>query len=202
MDRPTDKLDKVLEQYRDRPTLLIAAYPGMGQDALEVKHKDYGFLSTFDYPKEADGWDEGWSRKFAVELIRLVKLGEKKVYFFDPHPDVITHLEDLGQELFIFYPNTNKNSVLGILAVIYCRNASFRNGKALADVALNYETHMQVLKMYYNSVAFSTGLIEPSFLNQLIALNATGRANVLAKIKDMKVKSRLSEKIVSEFDKR
>ena len=69
---------------------------------------------------------------------------------------------------------------------MYFRNPSVSNGKSLADVVLNHDQHIGELRLYPNSVSFSTGIINEDFLKQILEMDMESRTKVIKALKVMK----------------
>jgi hypothetical protein len=165
-----------------KPGLIVAAYPGMGQEIFTAIFPTYVQLSMHDYRRE----NEDWAKQYAKDAFDLVNNGECEVCFIDPHKNVIKYLGELTQSFMIFYPGTKKDAILKNLAIMYFRNPSVSNGKSLADVVLNHDQHIGELRLYPNSVSFSTGIINEDFLKQLLEMDMESRTKVIKALKVMK----------------
>lgn len=150
--------------------LIIAAYPGMCQALFTSEYTNYTTLSVYEYDKSG----EDWVKDFVSQAIFIITKAQFDVCFIEPHHKVLEYLKSINQEFFIFYPLTPKESILKILAITYRNQSTVANGNALADVVLNHDVNIADVRKYSNAVAFSKGIINDSFLKELLSLDTKG----------------------------
>ena len=165
-----------------KPGLIVAAYPGMGQEIYTSIYDDFDMISSYDYNKE----NEDWAKEYVQDVINCVERGKCKVCFIDPHKAVIKHLGELKKPFIIFYPGTPKDTTLRTLATLYFRTPTVSTGKALADVVLNHDERIKELRLYPNSIQFSNGFINEELIKQLIDMDTEGRLKVMRALGVMK----------------
>ena len=165
-----------------KPGLIIAAYPGMGQEIYTAIYDNYLQLSIHDYKRD----NEDWAKKYAEDAVDLVTKTQCEVCFIDPHKKVLESLGELNHPFLIFYPGTKKEQLLKTLAIIYFRNPSVRTGKYLADVVLNFEEQIADLRLYPNSISLANSIVNEDFIKQILDMNNEERIKVIKALKVMK----------------
>lgn len=165
-----------------KPGLIVAAYPGMGQEIYASIYDDFYILSSYDYNKES----ESWAKDYVKDALKCVEHDKCKVCFIDPHKAVIKHLGELKKPFIIFYPGTPKDITLRTLATSYFRTPTVSTGKALADVVLNHDERISELRLYPNSIQFSNGFINEELIKQLIDMDDDDRRKVMNALGVMK----------------
>ena len=177
--------------------IIIAAYPGMGQEVYTSMYDNYVILNVHDAYIVHDGYGnqrvdvEGYVRD-AMNLVSNPD-GHYDVCFVDPITDVIEELKEYKKPFFILFPTTKKESILKTLAIMYHRNPSVANGQALTDVILNHDHRIEVLKSYPNSIVSTTGIINQTLITELLTMDEKGRFGVMSALASMKSKVKLAQ---------
>jgi len=182
--------DPIKENMKITPGLIIAAYPGMGQEALQEVHCNYIVLDVYKY----DVKNPLEIKKYVQEAIDLVtkprissfSSSRFDVCFVDADIRVIDELDTRNQPFLIYYPANDKETVIKRLAVMYNNNQSVRLGKSLADVVLNHETKITELRLYSNAIASKFGLINNNLLTELIAMPYESRTKIVSAIGELR----------------
>lgn len=165
-----------------KPALIIAAYPGMGQEIFSSIYDNYKVISMHEFTKKEDNWAD----TYVKHILEAIEEDGIDVCLVDPHKTVITKLGELRKPFLIFYPGTDKTSIMKMLATLYFRNQSVVNAKYLADVVLNHDDAIEDLRKYPNSILISNGILSYDLIEQLIAMDEEGRNRIVTTLRKMK----------------
>lgn len=178
------KLEEAIASIKNRkPGILIAVYPGMGQEIFTNVYHDYVMINLSDYRKD----NPDYIKTYIEDAVRLVSDGTNSVCFIDTNTDLIKELGEMDIPFLIFYPGTSKDAVLRNLANMYLKNPSVSFGKTIADVILHYETKIAELRLYNNSIMFSNGIVSDEVIKNIIKMNPLERLDFIKSLAVMKV---------------
>ena len=177
---------KVLGLDTKKTGLIIAVYPGMGQEIFTNVYNDYIMISLSDYRKD----NPDFVKTYVEDALRLVSDGANSVCFIDTDTEVIKELEEMNIPFLIFYPGISKDTLLRNLANMYLKNPSVSFGKTIADVILHYETKIAELRLYNNSIMFNAGIISDEVVKNLIKMSEDERQKFIENLAVMKITSK------------
>lgn len=166
--------------------ILIAVYPGMGQEIFTHVYNDYVMVSLSDYRKD----NPDYIKTYVEDALRLVTNGENSVCFIDTNTEVIKHLGELQIPFLIFYPGTPKDSILRNLSNIFLKNPSISTGKTIADVILHYDNKIAELRLYNNSIMFTKGIISDEVVKDFIKMDEVQFKDFIKNLAVMKITNR------------
>jgi len=165
---------------------IVAAYPGMGQEVYLSIYDDYKILSLDDYNLES----EDWAMKYAEDAIKMVTIYGFKICFVVPKKEILGALYYLNEAFLVVYPAIDKDKFLLRMFEMYSKIMSPKHAQEIADVIKDYDEDIKELKLYFNSVSSSTGIINEEVLNRFIEIqDLKKRKDILLAIgslKDMK----------------
>ena len=178
-------LQKEIIKALQKQGIIIAVYPEMGQELLSDMHDNYAYLSGYHYNQTK----ENWARSYVEDAIDLVTLSNienpqksRRIFdicFVDAIEPLLDELANRNEPYIIFYPNTSKESVLQMMAQMYLANPHNNSAKTLANAILNYDKHIEHLRLYPNSIAASTGIINEDFVRDLAKMSQLDRIQVI-----------------------
>lgn len=180
--------------------LIIAAYPGMGQEVFASINDAYLVMGARNETYQKTAATPVWAYvDYAEDAMKLVSdTGRYDVCFIEPHEDVLNYLNTIGYNTYIIaYPGCSKDSVLRTIASMYMRNPSTELGMALADVAIHFDRDVAALRKYPNSIMFKGGLINNDLLTQLVNMEPIDRKKVIQALSVIKE----NQTLVEEFKK-
>ena len=169
-----------------KPGLIVAAYPGMGQEIFTNVYHDYVMISLSTYRKD----NPDYLKTYIEDALGLISDGTNTVCFIDTDTDVIKELGEMNIPFLIFYPGTPKDTVLRNLANMYLKNPSVSFGKTIADVILHYETKIAELRLYNNSIMFNAGIVSDEVVKNLIKMSEQERQKFIENLAIMKITSK------------
>lgn len=165
---------------------IVAAYPGMGQEIYLSIYDDYTVLYLDDYDLTA----EDWPTKYVEDAIRLISGGGIKICFVMPRKEIIEKLHEIQEPFLIVYPSIPKDNFLLRMFEMYSKPRSMHKNRfdnMLADVIKNYDKDIDNLKLYFNSISSSTGIVNEEVLKRFVNIPTNKkRQDVLTAIGTMK----------------
>ena len=149
---------------------IVAAYPGMGQEIYLSIYDEYKVLYLDDYDLTADDWP----KKYVEDAIRLgfpeVVL---KYVLLCLEKEIIEKLHEIQEPFLIVYPSIPKDKFLLRMFEMYSKPRSMHKNRfdnMLADVIKNYDKDIDNLKLYFNSISSSTGIINEEVLKRFVEI--------------------------------
>lgn len=173
--------------------VLIAAYPGMGQDILEheTRYVKTFQLSGHEYIKtdiDYEVYNISNRKKFTPEeykrnienfigyvLTYIDKETNDYVYFVDAHPDIIDELISVDYPFLIFYPGVSRkryydqwfSNTTVYLGSHYGRTTTHK----LSDWITNYTKKINKLSSYDNAINIKLGFLSEPFIQSFRELD-------------------------------
>jgi len=172
--------------------IIIAVYPGMGQDLISDIYDEYVYMdvSSLDfYDSDNHKTNTKTYIEDAIDIVSVEK-GKYSVCFVDATDEILEALASFNEPYVIFYPVTPKESILKMLAQMYVANPSAGRAKTIADVILHHEERINELRLYPNSIGASTGIINEDLVNDLVSMSYEERLQVIRAFSMMKTSSK------------
>lgn len=171
--------------------VIIAAYPGMGQEIFAEIYENYEHLKYSEFTKEMDelhtDLDERAYANAAIDMVSVHK-GGMDICFVDAHTDVIKYLGQTDVAFITFYPITSKESIVQRMATMHNRKPSVYTAETLAYVIANHDEKIEELRLYSNSIASGTGILNEDLLKDFVKMDERERIAVIQSFTIMKKK--------------
>jgi len=171
-----------------KPGIIIAVYPGMGQEVYSKFYDNYFHLESYPYYTKKMPRGKSQGMMYALDAINKVQQEDYDICFVDAHTDVLNYLKGLNQDFIIFYPTPTqkKEVVLERIARIYSNRMSLYSAGLLVYVTKNHVKKINDLRMYPNSIASSKGILNEELLLEISRATPLERRKIIEVFSEMK----------------